>query len=57
MRNAFLMIEMTMILSGLIMILNLGLSVWTNRSSESLHEWIPVTSNCEVLCAIDKALP
>ena len=57
MKSAFLMIEMSLILSVLIMILNLGLSVWTKRTSESLYEWIPVTSNCEVLCAIDKALP
>jgi len=57
MKKAYLMIEMLLILSGLIMLLDLGISVWTNRSNESLNNWISVTSTCEVLCAIEKALP
>ena len=55
MKKAFLMIEMILILSALIVVLNLVLSVFSLRQSAQPFEFTKISKSCEVLCAIEAA--
>lgn len=49
------MIEMVLILSALIVVLNLVLSVFSLHQSTQSYEFFTISRSCEVLCAIETA--
>lgn len=57
MRKAFMMIELTVVLIGITILIQLMAFCFSTLKDRSSYEFITVNDRCEVVCALDKPMP
>lgn len=56
MRKAFMMIELLLVFTGLILLINLSYLI-LSQENEDDYQFISITKDCGTVCAIEKLIP